>query len=481
MKHFLLSTFLLFHIVYSNAQNIGIGTAAPAEKLHVTGNIKSDTIKVNGIKLPPDAGEGKILTSDASGNASWQTGSRIAGNIGYGVWGDCATNASIGEFQPVTDSVDYGDYTGETVAISGNFAVLGAPSDDMNGNANQGSASIYEFNGTSWVYKQKIWDASGIAADQFGEAVAIAGNYIVIGCPRDDIGASANQGSISIYRNNGASWVLMQKITDVAGAANDFFGSSVAIFGNFIIIGNPYDDISTSTDEGSASIYRFNGTNWVLMQKITDLLGETSDRFGSSVAISSTHAFIGSPYETETTGVNDNRGCVSVFFYNGSTWNQVQRLVPDDILEGDNFGSAVSVSGNNLIVGASGDDVGSNIGQGSVIFFKFSGNIWEEVEKFTEITGEAADKLGSVVNISGNYAMVGVAQDNVGENSDQGSTFIFQKVGNYWRKLQQITDPSGDRLDSFGSGVAVDGTTKRFVIGAPRAHSAGGGFFGKVN
>ena len=76
------------------AQNVGIGTTAPTEKLHVAGNIKADTVKPNAIKLTTGAGNAKILTSDAAGNGNWESVNVLAaaGNAGFGVWGDCATN-----------------------------------------------------------------------------------------------------------------------------------------------------------------------------------------------------------------------------------------------------------------------------------------------------------------------------------------------------------------------------------------------------
>lgn len=92
----------------SFAQNVGIGTNSPVEKLHVAGNIRTDTVKPNALKITTGAGSGKVLTSDGSGNASWQATSNNSaagnGNLGYGVWGDCQTNSIITQYQPVEET-----------------------------------------------------------------------------------------------------------------------------------------------------------------------------------------------------------------------------------------------------------------------------------------------------------------------------------------------------------------------------------------
>ncbi len=93
------------------AQNVGIGTTTPSEKLHVVGNIKGDTVKPNAIKLTPNASSGKILTSDAAGNASWQLNNAgTAGDVGFGGWGDCSVQ-NISGFNPaVANDGMPGDY-----------------------------------------------------------------------------------------------------------------------------------------------------------------------------------------------------------------------------------------------------------------------------------------------------------------------------------------------------------------------------------
>ena len=275
------------------AQNTGIGAALPLERLHVAGNIKADTVKPNAVKMLSNAGTGRILTSDAAGNGTWQTNSALTGtgNAGFGYWGDCATNAVISEYYPVTSDTIGGDF-GNSVDVTGNYAIVGDPG-ALVGNVSQGSASIFQFNGNNWVLVQKLIDATGAAGDDFGYSVAISGNYAIVGAYHDDVGANTNQGSASIFQFNGTSWVLMQKIVDATGAADDIFGRSVAISGNYAIVGADFDDVGAISNQGSASIYQFNGTGWVLMQKITDPAGSSDELFGYSVSLSGNYAVIG--------------------------------------------------------------------------------------------------------------------------------------------------------------------------------------------
>ena len=103
------------------------------------------------------------------------------------------------------------------------------------------------------------------------------------------------------------------------------------------------------------------------------------------------------------------------------------------------------------------------------------------MQKITDATGATGDNFGNSVSISGNYAIVGANNDDVGAN-DQGSATIYQRVGLAWRKLQYVTDPAGVTSDAFGMATAIDDTTKRFLIGASGyASSSGKTVFGKVN
>lgn len=459
------------------AQNVGIGTALPVEKLHVAGNIKADTLKPNAVKITANAGIGKLLTSDAAGNASWQqatTTGNINGAVGFGSWGDCSMN-SISEYNPATDSaVTDRDGFGASVAISGNFAIVGVPGVGI---IRKGYAAIYQFNGMNWVQTQKLTDPTNTANDNFGNSVAISGNFAIVGAATDSVSVNPNQGAVFIFQLNGNNWVFLQKLTDPGGVANDFFGFSVALSGNNAIIGSIVDDVGANTDQGSASIFHFNGNTWAFVQKLTDPGGSAADGFGSSVAMSGNFLLIGS--SQDDVGANANQGSACIFQLNGGNWIFQKKLTDSTGGAGDNFGSSVSLSGNFAVIGSSNADVGANINQGAAFTFKLSGSSWQFMEKLTDPVGTAQSLFGNSVSISGDFIVVGNMFHGPG---DIGAAIIYSRIGPQWQVLQNVKDPQGRPSDKFGNAVSIDGSNKRFLFGIPSyAFNTGKIVFGKIN
>jgi hypothetical protein len=470
------------------SQNIGIGTKTPAEKLHVAGNIRSDTVKADVLKLIPNAGEGKILTSDANGNASWKESAALSsrvtdvpGNVGFGVWGDCGTNGTITEYNPVSDSTLKGSASfGRYVAISGNFAIVGAPFNDLGINVDQGSAHIFQYVGNEWVQTQRLTDNPGHTYDAFGNSVAIAGNFAVVGQEGDDVGANVNQGSVCIFQYNGTSWILTQKLTDPAGIAYDFFGSSVSISGNYLIVGARAGAVGPNPDYGYASIYRYNGSSWIFQQKLTDIDGADGDGFGYSVSISGNDVLIGS--YNDDMGANSNQGSVCFFRDNGSSWALVQKMTSTSPQADQNYGSSVSIAGNYAVVGAPNRDININMNQGKAYAYRYNGFSWVVVQEMEGKSGGENDRFGNSVQISGNYMIIG-GYDYHPTLSGRGSATIFTKLGGGWQPLQLVIDPNGEGpwVESFGIGVGIDGTTRRFVCGSTGFLTFNGkAVFGKI-
>ncbi len=354
-----------------------------------------------------------------------------------------------------------GDSFGQSVAISGDTAVVGALSDNVGANVDQGSAYVFVRSGTSWTQQQRLTASDGAAGDSFGQSVAISGDTAVVGAHFDDAGANTDQGSAYVFMRSGTSWTQQQKLTAGDGAALDNFGLSVAISGDTVVVGAYLDDVGVNVYQGSAYVFVRSGTSWTQQQKLAAGDGAANDQFGFSVAISGDTAVVGARFDG--VGANPIQGSAYVFVRSGTSWTQQQRLIAGDGATFDSFGSSVALSGNTVVVGASLDDVGANANQGSAYVFVVCGDLIEQ-QKLTDGDGAEADLFGESVAISGDTAVVGARSDDVGANANQGSAFIFVRSGTSWTQQQQLTAGDGAAGDSFGFSVAISGDTT--VVGA---------------
>ncbi len=204
---------------------------------------------------------------------------------------------------------------------------------------------------------------------------------------------------------------LSQKLQANDGLASDYFGSSVAISGDYAIVGAFSDTVGGNQDKGSAYIFQYSGSSWSQQAKLIPSDGMIDDHFGYSVSISGDYAIVG-------TGESDinwtNKGSAYIFHRTGNIWVQQVKLLADDGMEGDQFGNSVSISGDYAIVGAYHDDVERNLYQGSAYIFHRAGDSWSLQAKLTASDGRRDDHFGYSVSISGDYAIVGAVFDNVG-------------------------------------------------------------------
>ncbi len=354
------------------------------------------------------------------------------------------------------------DRFGQSVAISGETVVVGAHRSTIGANNNQGSVYVFVRNGTTWSLQQKLTASDGATGDLFGGSVAISGETVVVGASDDDIGANANQGSAYVFVRNGTTWSEQQKLTASDGTAVDLFGLSVAISGETVVVGTYRSTIGAITNQGSAYVFVRNGTTWSLQQKLTASDGASLDQFGFSVAISGETVVIGANFDD--IGANTNQGSAYVFVRNGTTWSQQQKLTASDGALQDQFGVSVAISGETVVIGASGDDIGANSNQGSAFVFVRSGTTWSQQQQLIVSDGEGFDQFGFSVAISGEMVMIGANGDDIGANSGQGSASVFVRSGTTWSQQQQLAASDGAAADIFGWSVAISGET--VVVGA---------------
>lgn len=478
---------LLFGI-QMNAQNVGIGTTTPAEKLDVSGNIRTTgEIKPNGV-----AGQAnQVLTSNGNGTMSWASMSQNneEETTGNGTWGDCNTNNLTG-YQPVADEDGQAlDQYGHSVSISGNYAVIGAPLDDELGLTNCGSATIMKHNSSNglWEFHSKLTNQNANNTDYFGASVAMSGDLLVVGTYFDDISGLTDIGSASIYKRNTNTnvWEFQTKLVNPNPEAGDWFGFSVAISGDYVIVGAPNDDESGFLNTGSATIYKLNPiTNgWQFQGKLTNNLAAIGDQFGWSVGITEDYAIIGAKRDSE--GGFTNNGSASIYQRNTSTgeWEFQTKLTHNAPANTDEFGNSVAISGNYAVVGTRLDDHNglTNSGSASVFRRNATSGVWEFRTLLINKNPESDDEFGSSVSISGDYVMVGSETDDENGLLSNGSVSVFKIFGNTLLAIQKFSNPNALGSERFGKSVSIDAGTRRFLTGASGANgSMGMAFFGKI-
>jgi len=167
-----------------------------------------------------------------------------------------------------------GNFFGNSVALFGDTMIVGSPNDDDN-RVNNGSANIYVRNGVTWSHQAKLLAPDGVTKEYFGRSMAIYGNTAIVG-------NSAQLGSADVFVRNGVTWSHQKKLLAPDGAAGDIFGYSVAIDGNTAIVGAWGDD-DIGEESGSAHVYVRNGVTWSPHAKL--LAPKSGVRFGQSVGI----------------------------------------------------------------------------------------------------------------------------------------------------------------------------------------------------
>ena len=163
------------------------------------------------------------------------------------------------------------------------------------------------------------------------------------------------------------------------GEGGDSFGQSVSIDGNFAVVG-AYQDNDRGGQAGAAYIFKRTGGIWTEVYKLTASDGDERDRFGASVAISGDYIVIGA-IQDENAIIGPGAGSAYVFERNGGVWNEVAKLIASDAAPGASFGGTVAIDGNYIIIGSHANKSVSNFSSGAAYIFERNAGVWTEVEK----------------------------------------------------------------------------------------------------
>ncbi|MEE8154707.1 MAG: FG-GAP repeat protein [Phycisphaerales bacterium] len=338
------------------------------------------------------------------------------------------------------------DRFGNSVAISGTTAVVGATRHDDNGDD---SGSAYLFDTTTGRQLFKLLPDDGAADDRFGRSVAISGITAIVGAWGDD---DNGYGSGSAYLFDTTTGRQIVKLLADDGAAGDGFGFSIAISGATAIVGAIGDDNGSF----SGSAYLFDTTTGRQIAKLLAKDGAAGDWFGISVAISGATAIVGA-YRHDDNGSASG----SAYLFDTTTGRQIAKLLPDDGAAGDFFGFFVAISGTTAIVGAYRDEDNGTWSGSAYLFDTTTGR---QIAKLVPNDGAAFDLFGISVAISGATAVVGAQWD--GDNGPySGSAYLFDisDPANPMQIAKFLAD-DGAADDRFGRSVAISGATA--IVGA---------------
>ena len=297
----------------------------------------------------------------------------------------------------------------------------------------------------------------------------------MVGAPVDD-DAGIDSGSAYIFeRDTSGIWSQVAKITASDAQEWDRFGGSVSISGDHAIVGAMYGG-DAGIDFGSAYIFErdtISGT-WSQVVKITASDAQERDRFGGSVSISGDHAIVGADGDDNAFEL---AGSAYIFERDNDsgTWSQVVKITASDAQERDFFGISVSISGDHAIVGTVGEFDFNADGYVSGFAYIYErelvSGIWSQVAKLTTSHVDKLDAFGSTVSISGDNAIVGAWAD-VRADGRSGSAYIFTRDtgSGTWSKAVNIAASVEDEKELFGNSVSVSGD--QFIVGSPGSASA---------
>ena len=366
-----------------------------------------------------------------------------------------------------------------------------------------------------------------------GTSVAISGDTMVVGVPGDDatlqfllglgnIPASHTLGAVYVFVKSGGTWTQQAYLQASNARINDFFGCSVAICGDTIVVGAMGEDsngVGVNGDEADTSLFRAgaayvfvrSGTAWTQQAYLKASNPGREDLFGASIAISGDTVVVGAVNErSNASGVNGNEaddsffgaGAAYVFARSGTVWSQQAYLKASNTDRFYSFGKAVAIESNTIVVGAdrewsnaagvNGNEANRSAEDaGAAYVFVRDGTAWTQEAYLKASNTDEGDRFGAAVAISGNTVVVGANAEasraigvggNQADNSagSSGAVYVFLRSGTTWNQQAYLKASNTNAIGSFGQffGKSVDISADTIIIGAPLESSRATGING---
>ncbi len=373
------------------------------------------------------------------------------------------------------------------------------------------------------IVQQAYLKASNTGVDDwFGHSVAVSGDTVVVGAPLEDSNASGvngnqaddsggNSGAAYVFFRSGGVWSQQAYLKASNSGVSDWFGVSVAVSGDTVVVGARYEASNatgvngnqmnnSAPESGAAYVFVRSGGVWSQQAYLKASNTAPSDYFGGIVAVSGDTVVVGATGEdSNASGVNSdqtnnsapNSGAAYVFVRSGGVWSQQAYLKASNTGVDDNFGWAVAICGDTVVVGALGEDSNASgvngdqtnnsaTNSGAAYVFVRSGGVWSQQAYLKASNTGANDWFSWSVAVSGDTVVVGaLAEDSnaTGVNGNQannsasgsGAAYVFVRSGGVWSQQAYLKASNAESDDGFGQSVSVSGD--KVVISAWRESS----------
>lgn len=333
-----------------------------------------------------------------------------------------------------TDRLTNRSEYGQTIAIDGDMAVIGAPGY----RGDRGIVDVYRRNRDGWEFEQRLIAETREADDRFGDSVAISGNTIVVGSP------SAGSGEVTIFERPNQNWVRTDTISLEDNIDNAGFGAALSLDHNSLFVGSPFGENSSGVNAGIVfEFQRDENGQWGQVAAIEPIDGADNDQFGSTIYRDHEHLVVGAP-KADIRG--NASGAVYAYRHNGTAWIQRQRLTPAG--KADHFGFAIAGSGNTIAISAPLDD-DAGLNHGAVWLFERnpSSGRYSKLAILHAAEPTERARFGESLAMEGDTLLVASKQE-------EAPVAVFQREDGLWNQKRTVI---GGASVALSHGMALFG------------------------
>ncbi|MDD3858378.1 MAG: FG-GAP repeat protein [Methanoculleus sp.] len=377
-----------------------------------------------------------------------------------------STAGQAAEFRLAADDPTDAAEFGRSVAMDGNLVAVGAGGADANSVSNAGAVYLFKRQGQGYAPEAKLVAPDATDGAEFGRAVAIQGNTVIVGARFAQVGDLAKAGAVYVFKKYQGSWHFEDKIVSPEPADEDNFGRALAVQGNLLVVTARKENLNAA-DVGAAYVFTCRGGEWTNTAKITAGDPAPGAYFGQSVAVQGGLIVVGARNADP-----DGAGAIYLFRESPGGWNEIAKVAPPDGKADDNFGFTVAMAGDTITVGARRADLPGAKDAGAAYVFSLHGNSVDLVTELTAGDARAGDQLGQAIALAGDVIAVGANRADTEDGADTGAIYLFRRMSNQWTEVRKVTASDGVADDEFGYSLSAFGN--RMVTGAHTADSTAG-------